>query len=68
MGLSCLAVPQSDATLQNYNSIHSESKYSVRIGLSCPALPKSDTVLGAKKWRMVKKLCLGIEIAHGSFI
>ena len=38
------------------------------MGSSCPALPKSDTVLGAKKWRMVKKLCLGIEIAHGSFI
>ena len=34
------------------------------MGSSCPALPKSDTVLGAKKWRMVKKLCLGIEIAE----
>lgn len=45
MGLSCLAVPQSDATLQSYNSIHSESKYSGSIGLSYPALPKSDEVL-----------------------
>ena len=45
MGLSCLAVPQSDATLQSYNSIHSESKFSGRIGTSCPALPKSDAVL-----------------------
>ena len=45
MGLSCLAVPQSDATLQSYNSIHSESKYSGRIGSSCQALPQSDAIL-----------------------
>lgn len=45
MGLSCLAVPQSDAMLQSYNSIHSESKFSGSIGSSCPALPKSDAIL-----------------------
>lgn len=45
MGLSCLAVPQSDATLQSYNSIHSESKFSGSFGSSCPTLPKSDAVL-----------------------
>ncbi|WP_303642615.1 hypothetical protein [uncultured Bacteroides sp.] len=45
MGLSCLAVPQSDATLQSCNSINSESKFSGSIGPSCPALPKSDAVL-----------------------
>ncbi len=45
MGLSCLAVPQSDATLQSYNSIHSESKFSGSIGSLCSALPKSDAIL-----------------------
>lgn len=45
MGLSCLAVPQSDVALQSYNSIHSESKFSGSIGSLCPALPKSDAVL-----------------------
>lgn len=43
--LNKLNLRQSDATLQSYNSIHSDSKYSGRIGSSCPALPKSDAIL-----------------------
>lgn len=45
MGLSCLAVPQSDAMLQSYNSIHSESKFLGHIVSPCPELPKSDAFL-----------------------